>query len=245
MQNEKSIEFNSLDVVVALGGYSCEQENEDSFESSFSFVDQRPCERRSWIFPPPLIEFSTEVSLRLLRVAKTTAVGSISSVENDLTELNDEEASCLHSFLVNLYCYGRAVPEERRPVPLRELLYDSLHRGPEYAAYIDKMKMHILGRMHDVRFEENSWREVYPDSLPDVDSVGDIYRPNFLFRWYPKDPDFVGIVSEPLSLDHEEIERFRRCLKNLILESRRPVFDNEWRNLDTPSSKMNSLGCNG
>jgi hypothetical protein len=109
--------------------------------------------RRGWSFPVENIEFSAKATRGFPRIWKDTDIEKWA--KDELLHIAEPERSALHSFLVNLWCYGLSVDPKDRPIPLSEIYSRSISEGPSYAKWTAGFKNYFLSSVNERHYMQD------------------------------------------------------------------------------------------
>jgi hypothetical protein len=211
---------------------------------------ETPRSRRGWQYPLKPIKFDSEVGKFLWNKVKYLASRERweELAYNDLLTINEPYRSNLHGFLVNLFSYTLAVPENRRDLSIYTILRRSLQEGPAFADYVSDLKSYLFAMKHGRRlFSQEIKNRFENDEIPFVFTcVGDIYRSNSLFYWTPENPDIVGITSEEPFESPEIISEFRDKTRQYLENPKFCFFkaNNDYKTFYTDNTKKAKEGMN-
>jgi hypothetical protein len=204
--------------------------------------------RQGWIYPTPMIEYDQKVGTRLWATVRSLAWRERwrDLAYSELDGVAEPYRSALHSFLVNIWAYHEAVPDENRDLGLIYILEQSLKRGPEFAQWIDGLKSYLLtikgGRENLAPDIVDTYR--WEGTSPKFISIGHIYRANQLFNWTPPHPDIREITNEPLELESWAVDMFRTGIKKVLENPKYHFFlpNNDYGTAMKDNTKMAQEG---
>lgn len=161
---------------------------------------------------------------------KNITSANISKWSNDdLLDLEEPERSHLHSFLVDLDFYDRAVYHKNRDMSIDSIFERSIKHGPSFARWLDGLKAYLLHKMTNrVNFSDDLER-TYGEQFPKCRAkcIGDIYRSNFLFKWTPPNPDIESITQSPPTAMNLYLNKFTDKLEIYLSQERMNFFKSD------------------
>lgn len=205
----------------------------------------RKTNRRGWSYPVENIEYNEDLGYFLWSKIKSMVYREQYELLafNELEQVKEPHRSALHSFLVNIWAYGKNVPESRRDTPLVEIIEKSLKIGPKYAKYIDGLKSWLMTKKFNRQNLSSELKETYETSYPNeakFTCIGDIFRSNQLFPWIPPNPDIVAITGEEVEVEPWAGQMFRAELRAYLHSKEEFLFfkpNNDERTLLVDNTK--------
>jgi len=127
--------------------------------------------------------------------------------------------SSIRRFLLSVEAYSSS----RNPViPEREIL-DGVTNGPAFATYLKRVRFKsFINTTRAVLLEKPEWWEEVPSYH--IDDIGDIFNYQYLIHWEEDIEDYQkGFL--PLKQNAKMLNKFRKCLKNLISDTSINLID--------------------